>query len=86
MLVKTKKLLGLPVQTKNGHSLGRLIDLEIETDTSDVKKYIVGADNWLKHQLVPDLVIDSSQVIEITDQAIVVEDGLLKKPALSQST
>ena len=84
MLLKSKQLIGLEVKTKNGQRLGRLVDLEMETETSEVKKYIVGADSWIKNKIIPELVIDSSQIIEITDQSIIVDDSLLNQAALSQ--
>jgi len=78
MLLPIKQLIGLPVKTKNGQNLGRLIEVEIETDTAEIKKYIVGADGWLKNKLAPELVIDGAQIIEINKHVITVEDSLLK--------
>lgn len=82
MLLSVSRLIGLPVKTKNGQFLGRIKDLEIDPNNFTVVKYLVVGSGWLKKFFVPTLVIDKSQVIEITAQAMIVVDGLIDKGAI----
>lgn len=69
-----KKLLNLSVYTQSGQHLGKVIDLEINTDTGHISTYIIKSSNVIKNLFQESLSIDHSHVISISDEKMVVED------------
>ncbi len=70
--------LRLPVRTESGQPLGTVVDVTIEPDTQSVVNYHVKP-----NRLVPDLVwspliIHRSQVVELSDRELVVEDAVTR--------
>lgn len=81
MLIKRKQLIGLSVRTKSGEILGQVSDFELDTDNSEIIRYIITSSRLVKKILASDLLIDKSQIIEINDREMVVEDGLIENKA-----
>ena len=75
MYISSQQLLRLPVVTRSGQRLGRVVGFEMDIDTNTVARYQVrsGLLSGLWHRL---LLIDRSQVVSITAEAMVVEDLL----------
>ena len=75
MFINEQTLIRLPVVTKSGTKLGHVIDIEIDVDDHRIRKYFVSArfqkDTYL---------IAPSQILEITDEKIIVDDNVLKDP------
>lgn len=84
-----QQIKNLPVYTKKGDYLGKIKELEINSETQHVSKYIVESSQIVKRIVEKKLVISSSQVISLDDKKMVVEDlvitekegELVKEPA-----
>ncbi|MFA6105770.1 MAG: PRC-barrel domain-containing protein [Patescibacteria group bacterium] len=76
MFINEQTLIRLPVVTKSGDKLGHIIDIEIDVDNHQIRKYFVSSrfqkDTYL---------IAPSQILQITDEKIVVEDTVIKDPS-----
>ncbi|MDA2922057.1 PRC-barrel domain-containing protein [Patescibacteria group bacterium AH-259-L07] len=70
-----KQLLNLDVYTQNGQYLGKIIDLEIDADTGHIITYIVKSSNVVKNLFQEKLLINSSKVISISNEKMMVEDA-----------
>lgn len=82
MLIKSKDLLKLPVETKSGKLLGAVCGMEIDIDTHQIKKYYVKPSGLVKGLIGDVLIIDFSQVLSVTKERMIVEDGVSKKRIL----
>ncbi|MEK7158481.1 MAG: PRC-barrel domain-containing protein [Patescibacteria group bacterium] len=72
-----KRLFQLPVQTQSGQDLGRVVDAEIHAETHQIMKYDVASPSLLRGLLPSQpLMIDYRQVIQITEEKMVVEDSV----------
>lgn len=89
MMLSKKDLLGLRVETKNGRSLGRVVDVYINSDVHEVEQYEV-EQNILGGWLGRKLLIHRRQVVRLDEDKMVVEDGDVKQgklvPALDLET
>lgn len=79
MQLSSRQVIGLPVETKSGLKLGVVADFEIDTEQQAVARYVV------KPALVPrllarELMVGASQVVSITNEKIIVEDGVVSEP------
>lgn len=74
MLLNAKKIINLPVFTKNGSALGKVIDFEIDIDSHLVRAYFVRS-GFLKREII----ISRTQVISVTLEKMVVEDVEIKE-------
>ena len=78
MLISSEKLLNLPVQTQSGQDLGQVSSFDIDTDTQAILKYHVKSSNPITNIIKQkELLITSSQVIEITSEKMIVDDNLI---------
>lgn len=76
-------LLGMRVESKKGTKLGKIIDYTVNTEDYAVQQLIV-ARPLIKSFIDPELIIGRSQVVEVTDEKVIVKDEeekLLKKAA-----
>ncbi len=80
-----KQLINLPVYTQSGHYLGRVVDLEIDSETGRVVKYFVKSQSFIKNLFQGCLIISESQVLSISKEKMVVEDNLKKVKGLASS-
>ncbi len=79
MILTRKQLLHLPVETQSGRPLGRVIDIDIETDGHTIWRYHVARGEPILPGLTYDkLMISPSQVISLDDAKMIVEDALVK--------
>ncbi|HET8669668.1 MAG TPA: hypothetical protein VFM05_03290 [Candidatus Saccharimonadales bacterium] len=86
-LVRLKKimdlhfeLLGKQVITTNKDKLGRVVDYAADTTTMYVQKIYV-AQSFLKNLASGNLGIDRTQIVEINDRRIIVQDLVQRMPA-----
>lgn len=75
MIREAKKLIGLPVMTKSGESLGRLRDFQVDDASLKIIKLIV-AHSIISLNPSDELLIEVNQVVEITDKKIIVMSNL----------
>lgn len=73
MLIAIKKLLNLPTFTEAGTRLGVVLDVELTIESHSVHAYTVGHKviGKEKYRITP------AQVKSITEEKMIVEDGLL---------
>lgn len=81
MLIRSDKLIGKPVITQSGEHLGKVLELYINTDTQEIEQYEVQS-SIVKSLFGKKLLIHRRQVIDITEKAVVVEDGLIEENKL----
>jgi uncharacterized protein YrrD len=84
MFIKAKKIIGNKAITQSGHSLGKIIDFEIDIGGQNIVKYYTsgGFLNLLKGPLV----INANQVIEIKKDRIIVEDAVISEKLTDKKT
>lgn len=82
MRISNSDLINLPVYTKSGKHLGKISSFELEADSGKIENFHVktGLIEGLWHE---QLVINSSQVIEITEDKMIVEDNVEKERSLN---
>ncbi len=73
-IISLKKLLHLPVETESGTKLGTIAGAEIDVEQHVVMRYVVKS-SALPKPLANELLISPSQVISVTKEKMVVEDG-----------
>lgn len=74
-----KQLSGVSVQTASGTSIGAVSDVGIDTDTGRVQKVSVRSGGLVKGLMGDELMVDWSQIIEIREDVVVVDDALAKE-------
>lgn len=73
-------ILGKPVKTVSKEKIGKVVDFATDTTTMYVQKLYVGQ-SLLKSFAGGSLGIDRTQIVEITDRNIVVQDLVQRVPA-----
>lgn len=90
MNIAFSNLAGFPVQTKSGKEIGKISDCIIDKKTHGITHYEVKTGHLTSRRTK---LIHISQVIEITDTAVVVKDGVVfeeesakrrKRPVVAQ--
>ena len=78
MKLANSDLVNLPVYTQSGTHLGHIASFELDLETGKIENFNVktGLIQGLWHE---QLVINQSQVIEITEKKMVVEDNVSKQ-------
>jgi len=75
MIINSKMLTGLPVQTRSGLQLGRVADFEVETESHLVATYIVRPGRLTRPLARQTLRISRTQVLSITAERMIVDDN-----------
>jgi|GEM_PF-3128867 uncharacterized protein YrrD len=70
----------LPVYTKLGRPVGRVVDVEIEAASQRVLFYHVATNLRLNNLWHRRLLVSPTQVVEITSQGLIIEDNLMGQP------
>lgn len=78
-VINSKKIIGLPIETKSGEELGKIFDFGIEVESQTVLKYYVKSSNILKEMFSEELIIYSNQVISINSEKMIVKDGVIQE-------
>jgi sporulation protein YlmC with PRC-barrel domain len=76
MKITSKKLIGLPVETKSGQNLGRIDSFAIDTDFQNISEYYVKPIGIVGGLVKGKLMISRGQVIDITAKKMIVDDNL----------
>jgi len=74
MLISSKKIIGLKVETKSGYKLGRIKGFDVETETMEIKKIYVRPTNIVKGLIDGDLIISKNLIISVDENRMVVDD------------
>jgi len=80
-MAQPRSPLRLPVRTKSGQKLGHVVDLTIDPDTHLVMSYHVKPSRLVPDMVQSPLLIHRSQVIEITDSEMIVDDTVDRQVA-----
>jgi len=75
MLLLLSQIKNLPVFTKSEIKLGVVVDLELDTDSQSILRYLVQRGQILGRLQEP-LLIHRSQVLSLTSEKMVVEDNV----------
>lgn len=78
MVISSKNLHGIEVQSKSGQELGVVVAMLINTDTQEIEQYEVRT-SLVKQFLGKSLLIHRKQVISIEEKRLVVEDGIIEE-------
>ncbi len=84
MSIKAKEIINNKVINRSGYYLGRVVDFDINTSEQIIIRYYVQG-NLLGFFKEP-LIINSSQVIEIKKDRIIVEDAFVQKKVIKKKT
>ena len=76
-IINSKKIIGLPVETKSGEQLGKIFDFELEVESQTILKYYIKNSNILKEIFGEELIIHRSQVLSISSKKMIVKDGIV---------
>jgi sporulation protein YlmC with PRC-barrel domain len=82
MQLSCRQIVGLPVETRSGLRLGVVASLEIDAEQQAVARYLVRP-ALLPRLLARRLVVNAAQVVSLTDEKLVVEDGLVRDPGVA---
>lgn len=80
-----KNLLGLPVFTRSGAALGKLMDVELDVEAHLVMSYHVRTSQLLPGFLSKQIVVGREQVVSITAEKIIVEDTIIKESSTARA-
>jgi len=75
MQTRCQKLTGIPVKTRSGEGIGKLIDVSVDTDTGRIDALLVRSRGFIPGLLDQELRIAWAQVISLTPKEVVVVDG-----------
>lgn len=75
MLLNTRSFAGLPVETRGGVSVGRLVSADVDADTGRIATFHVKSGGLVSGLLSDELMIAWDQVVEWTDEKLMVADG-----------
>jgi len=74
-----KQLIHLPVVTKSGQSLGKVVRFSVDTESQHVAKYFVKSSVLIPDLFDNELIVYYRQVLSLTEKEMVVEDAVIKK-------
>jgi sporulation protein YlmC with PRC-barrel domain len=74
MVISSKTLSGLPVQTRSGMALGKVAGFELDTETGRLSSLSVKTRGLVAGLLDQELSVVWDQIVEITDEQVTVKD------------
>lgn len=81
MIVTARQFFGLPVVTKSGLYVGRVIDVEIDVVSHTILRYRVRSKGLFHFLSRYDFLVSATQVVRVTSECMVVEDTFVKEKA-----
>ena len=76
MALKGKQLNGLPVETRSGHGLGRILNFVVDPLNQKIISYDVGRGYFMPKVL---FLIRDQQVVSLSSEKMIVEDTVIKQ-------
>ncbi|MFA5022318.1 MAG: PRC-barrel domain-containing protein [Patescibacteria group bacterium] len=80
MLISSVDLINLPVYCQSGKHLGKVSSFDVDIDSKMIKQFYVKT-SLIKDLWQQQLLISPSQVISISKEKMVVEDGVISELA-----
>lgn len=84
MQLSHRQILGLSVETQSGQKLGVVASFEIDTEQQVILRYIVRP-ALVPRLLAKELIISAGQVVSLTNEKMVVVDGVVPVRAAEAS-
>jgi sporulation protein YlmC with PRC-barrel domain len=81
MRINTKQLMGLPVETEGGASIGKVCSADVETETGRIIAIHAKTRGVIPGLMDEDLLIAWSQIVEITAEHVIVQDATVPEGA-----
>lgn len=79
-LLSDKEIKNLPVESKDGTKIGRIVGFEVEPDSQTVLNYLVKPKQVVKGIFEGNLVVNREQVIELSRYKMTVDDSVTRSP------
>ncbi len=76
--IKGKKIIGLPVETLSGEKLGKVADFDVDPESHLIVRYYIKSGLSLP-PLSEEIIITRQQVIRLTAEKMIVDDGVAKE-------
>lgn len=73
MILNAKKIIGLPVETKDGGKIGKVVDINLDIESHIINSYAVKS-GFIRNE---NLIIGRNQVRSINDKKMIIEDSLI---------
>jgi sporulation protein YlmC with PRC-barrel domain len=84
-VLEEKKLLKLPVETKGGTGLGRVIGFDVELESQSILRWHVRPNGLASRMLSHPLIVSREQVLSISEEKMVVDDAVEKEMELAKA-
>ncbi len=84
-LLDEKTLLKLPVYTRSGTPLGRVVGFDFDVETHAIRRYRVKPRGLAARMLRTPLLIPHERVVSIDTEKMIVEDAVAKDMELAQA-
>lgn len=81
MILNAKKIIGLPVETKDGEKIGKVVDINLDIESHIINSYAVKS-GFIRNE---NLIIGRNQVRSIDDKKMVIEDSLIRERTKSKT-
>jgi sporulation protein YlmC with PRC-barrel domain len=81
MRYRDSQLIGAPVVTESGASVGRLAGLIVDAETHEVIQYAVKKSGTLEIILPKEFLVNRTQVVSIAEDRIVIKDSVVTEGA-----
>jgi len=81
MMIDEKTLLGLPVVTQSGQSVGKVRGFQLDAASHAIVQYAVRRHGLLNDLLPNNLIVHQNQVLSLTNEKMIVEDLVLEQRA-----
>jgi sporulation protein YlmC with PRC-barrel domain len=86
MNIAWENLKNLPVFTQSNQQLGRICDIEFDSKTHSINKYIIKSSKVIKRLTEENILISPSQVIAIDENKMIVVDNVVQNKVLVKAT
>ncbi|MFA5134939.1 MAG: PRC-barrel domain-containing protein [Patescibacteria group bacterium] len=78
MILSKDTIIGLPVYTQSDDHVGKVADFEVDPELQRIVRYHVRPGDIIRGILQRELLVNSEQVVSITNERMVIEDGTVR--------
>ncbi len=82
MNITWENLKNLPVFTQSNEQLGKICELEINSNTHSISRYVIRNSEMIKRLTGEKILISPSQVLSINENKMIVEDNVVNNKVL----
>ncbi|MFA5854638.1 MAG: hypothetical protein WC866_06225 [Patescibacteria group bacterium] len=84
-VLEEKKILKLPVETKSGTKLGRVLGFDVDVDNQSILRWRVRPNGLTSRMLSHPLIVSREQVLSIDEEKMIVDDNVEKEMELAKA-